>query len=39
MHIYNGGICYSATRKNEIMSFAGKLMGLDIIMFGEMSQA
>jgi hypothetical protein len=30
---------YSAIKKNEIMSFAGKQMALEIIMLKEVSQA
>jgi hypothetical protein len=30
---------YSAIKKNEIMSFAGKWMDLETIMFSEVSQS
>jgi hypothetical protein len=30
---------YSATKKNEILSFAGKWMGLENIILNEVSQA
>jgi hypothetical protein len=30
---------YSAIKKNEIMSFAGKWMELEVIVFSEISQA